>query len=143
MSPTIGLAGGKFPAGAAATLADPNNALCLTAGEEARFLAPLPVEWLPVRPEAYFCYRVGERRSHCFLEADLGTEANRRFRQKVSAYIAYRESGRYRERYGPYAFRSRYTRGISDSSSVVRHTLDVTEERSGDAESLTPISLWL
>jgi hypothetical protein len=62
-------------------------------------------KWLPVRPDGYFCYRVGERRAHFFLEVDLGTESNRCFRQKVRAYIAYRQSGRYRERYGAYAFR--------------------------------------
>ncbi len=60
---------------------------------------------LPLCPDAYLCYRVGARRSHFFLEVDLGTETNRRFREKVRAYIAYRQSGRFRERYRAYAFR--------------------------------------
>jgi len=48
----LGLAGGKFPAYAAAASAAPDEALIIAPGQEARFLAPLPVVLLPLDEEA-------------------------------------------------------------------------------------------
>jgi nucleotidyltransferase/DNA polymerase involved in DNA repair len=48
----IGLAEGKFPALAASTSVAPGEARMLTRGGEAAFLAPLPVELLPIDQEA-------------------------------------------------------------------------------------------
>lgn len=85
-------------------------------------------KWLPVRPDGYFCYRVEERRAHFFLEIDLGTESNHCFRQKVRAYIAYRQSGRYRERYGAYAFR---VLTVTTSERRMANLLRTTEAEGG------------
>ena len=58
-----------------------------------------------VIPDAYFMLSLGDRRAHFFVEVDRGTEANKRWAQKVRAYVAYTESGRYSERYGTRSLR--------------------------------------
>ena len=51
---SVGLAEGKLPASAAASLADSDAAYVVAAGTEADFLAPLPVELIPMDPEIVF-----------------------------------------------------------------------------------------
>jgi nucleotidyltransferase/DNA polymerase involved in DNA repair len=51
LSPSVGLAEGKFAALAAASMTDPGEAQSVPAGSEADFLAPLEVELLPVSSE--------------------------------------------------------------------------------------------
>lgn len=51
LAPAIGLAGGKFPAYVAAASVEPNKALIVQSGREATFLAPLPVDLLPLNGE--------------------------------------------------------------------------------------------
>lgn len=85
-------------------------------------------KWLPVRPDGYFCYRVGERRAHFFLEVDLGTETNRRYQQKVKAYIVYRQSRMYTTRYGAYAFR---VLTLTTSARRLANLLRVTKAEGG------------
>mgnify|MGYP001180946028 CR=1 FL=1 len=48
---SVGLAGGKFPAYIAAASIGPRRVLCIAPGQERSFLAPLPVETLPLEPE--------------------------------------------------------------------------------------------
>jgi len=51
LSPAIGLAVGKFPAQVAAASLEPNRVLLVSPGREATFLAPLPVDLLPLDEE--------------------------------------------------------------------------------------------
>lgn len=51
-------------------------------------------------PDAYFCLAFGQRRARFFLEADRATVPNRRWAQKILAYLAYVRSGAYARRYG-------------------------------------------
>ncbi|HEY7465186.1 MAG TPA: DNA polymerase Y family protein [Dehalococcoidia bacterium] len=54
----IGLANGKFPAFAAATCASPGESQAVPVGGEGGFLAPLPVDLLPIDPEIVFRLRL-------------------------------------------------------------------------------------
>ena len=58
-----------------------------------------------VIPDGYFILNFGDRRAHFFLEVDRATEANKRWAQKVQAYLVYTRSGRYSERYGTRSLR--------------------------------------
>jgi DNA polymerase-4 len=51
LAPAIGLAAGKFPAYVAAASVEPNKALIVASGREAAFLAPFPLDVLPVNRE--------------------------------------------------------------------------------------------
>jgi DNA polymerase IV len=51
LTPAMGVARSKFPAYVAAAVAQPNEALVIAPGREAKFLAPLPVELLPLAEE--------------------------------------------------------------------------------------------
>jgi nucleotidyltransferase/DNA polymerase involved in DNA repair len=51
LSPAIGLARGKFTARVAAAVAEPGEALLIAPGHEAAFLAPFPVDLLPMDEE--------------------------------------------------------------------------------------------
>lgn len=60
---------------------------------------------LPVRPDAYFILRCAGRpaeknRSHCFLEADVGTMSHKRIELKIKAYAAYHQQQRYVAKFG-------------------------------------------
>ena len=58
-----------------------------------------------VIPDSYFCLRLGSRRAHFFIEADRATLSNRRWAQRVSAYLEYVRSGQYTRRYGAHSLR--------------------------------------
>ena len=60
---------------------------------------------LPVRPDGYLAYQADARRIDAFVEADLGTVTNQRWRTRVEAFVAYRLSGAFRRRYGRPSFR--------------------------------------
>jgi nucleotidyltransferase/DNA polymerase involved in DNA repair len=51
LAPAIGLASGKFPAYVAATSVKPNKARIIAPGRETAFLAPFPVDFLPLDRE--------------------------------------------------------------------------------------------
>jgi DNA polymerase-4 len=51
LAPAIGLAAGKFPSYVAAASVEPNKALILASGREAAFLAPFPIDVMPVNGE--------------------------------------------------------------------------------------------
>jgi DNA polymerase-4 len=51
LAPAIGMAAGKFPSYVAAASLEPNKALILTSGREAAFLAPFPLDVLPMNGE--------------------------------------------------------------------------------------------
>lgn len=50
-----------------------------------------------VIPDARLVYRVGQWRTHMFVEADLGTEGTRFFARKIARYVELHESGVWRE----------------------------------------------
>jgi hypothetical protein len=50
-------------------------------------------------PDSYLTLNLGGQRAHFFLELDRATLPNRRWRQRVQAYLAYINSGGYTERY--------------------------------------------
>ena len=54
----VGLGDGKFPAFAAATCAAPRGSRVVPVGGEGGFLAPLPLDLLPVEPETVFRLRL-------------------------------------------------------------------------------------
>ena len=58
-----------------------------------------------VIPDGYFVLDLGDKRAHFFLEVDRATEANKRWGQKVQAYLEYTRSGKYTERYGTRSLR--------------------------------------
>jgi hypothetical protein len=58
------------------------------------------VRYLPVTPDAFFEIDLGDRQAGFFLEMDMGTMANRRFKDKVRAYILYKTGGHYEKRFG-------------------------------------------
>ena len=60
---------------------------------------------LVFRPDAYARCAVGPRRLHLFLEMDMGTESHERFAKKIRRYLAYRESGLFKFRFGGRSFR--------------------------------------
>lgn len=62
-------------------------------------------KYLPVNPDAFFGIETEKGRSYFFLEADLGTETTRRFRQKIVSYRQYWKEGKYQKRYGFKSFR--------------------------------------
>ena len=66
----------------------------------------------PVFPDAYFVYERGDtgKTGHFFLELDRGTMENRRFAQKVKAYMLYfeengHEPSKFYQRYGTHSIR--------------------------------------
>ncbi len=63
-------------------------------------------------PDGYFTIEAEGKMLHYFLETDMGTvtgisqrEGRRDFSRKVKAYMAYRASGKFKERYGADTFR--------------------------------------
>lgn len=60
---------------------------------------------LVIRPDAYIRLLAGPRRLHLFLDVDMGTESHVRFAGKVRRYLAYKESGLFRVRFGGRSFR--------------------------------------
>jgi hypothetical protein len=54
---------------------------------------------VPVRPDAWFTIETPHGRSHFFLEADRGTMAHSRMREKVQAYSAYFQQQRHIKKY--------------------------------------------
>ncbi|MDI6872050.1 MAG: replication-relaxation family protein [Bacillota bacterium] len=60
---------------------------------------------LVFRPDAYARCAVGPRRVHLFLEMDMGTEGHKRFAKKIRRYLAYKDSGLFRHRFGGRSFR--------------------------------------
>lgn len=52
-----------------------------------------------VIPDSYFVLNLGDRRAHFFLELDRATMSHSRWGERVRAYLAYIESGKYTERY--------------------------------------------
>jgi hypothetical protein len=60
---------------------------------------------IAVIPDGYFVLVLGEKRAHFFLESDRATEANKRWGEKVQAYLEYTRSGKYTERYGTRSLR--------------------------------------
>jgi hypothetical protein len=52
-----------------------------------------------VIPDAYFILHLGDRRARFFLELDRATMSNSRWGERIRAYLAYVQSGKYSARY--------------------------------------------
>ncbi len=73
-----------------------------------------------------------QRRAHFLLEIDRATEANRRWADKVCAYLRYSHSGRYSEKY-----RARSLRVLAVTTSRKRlDPLKRTTERAGGLQGV-------
>lgn len=74
-----------------------------------------------VIPDSFCLIVNGERAYPIFIEYDGGTQRSRVIKEKVRAYVAYYESGKYNQRYGFNAFRvlfvSRSERRVADLKS--------------------------
>jgi hypothetical protein len=78
-------------------------------------------------PDGYFTLHMAARRASFFLEVDRATESNRRWAQKVLAYLAYVRSGAYRQRYHTDCLRV-----LTVTTSAKRlHNLLLTTEKAG------------
>jgi hypothetical protein len=55
--------------------------------------------YLPVMPDAFFEVDFGDRQAGFFLEMDMGTMTNKRYKDKVRAYIIYKTQGHYEEKF--------------------------------------------
>ena len=80
-------------------------------------------------PDAYFCLAFGQRRAHFFLEADRATVPNRRWAQKVLAYLAYLRSGAYARRYGTDCLR---VLTVTTSEKRMRNLMRTTQTACAD-----------
>ena len=58
-----------------------------------------------VVPDSYFCLQLASRRAHFLVEADRATVSNKRWAQRVSAYLEYVRSGQYVRRYCAHCLR--------------------------------------
>jgi hypothetical protein len=54
---------------------------------------------VPIRPDAWFTIEAPQGRSHFFLEADRGTMAHSRMREKITGYAAYFQQQRHVKKY--------------------------------------------
>jgi len=61
--------------------------------------------YLPINPDAFFGIRSQEGKSFYFVEIDMGTESNQRFRSKITAYKQYWKTKKYQEKYNFNSFR--------------------------------------
>ena len=93
--------------------------------------------WLPVRPDGYLVYRTPGRQLHAFVEADLGTVTNKRWAVRVQAYVAYRLSGAFRQRYGISSFR---VLTVTTTARRLSNLLRTTEKAGG--KSLFWFATW-
>jgi hypothetical protein len=81
-------------------------------------------------PDAYFCLAFGQRRARFFLEADRATVPNRRWAQKILAYLAYVRSGAYARRYGGNSLR---VLTVTTSEKRMCNLMRTTAKACGDA----------
>jgi len=61
--------------------------------------------YLPINPDAFFGIQTAEGKSFYFVEIDRGTESNRRFIKKITAYKQYWKTKKYQDRYNFRSFR--------------------------------------
>jgi hypothetical protein len=83
---------------------------------------------LVLRPDAYFTLLVDQRRLHLFLEVDMGTESHGRFAAKIRRYLAYKQSGLFRIRFGGRSFRVLV---VAPTVTRLRSLKRVTESQGG------------
>ena len=101
---------------------------------------------IAVIPDGYLALNLGHRRAHFLLEIDRGTVSNRRWRERIQAYLKYVESGKYAERY-----RTRSLRVLTVTTGQRRmaNLKRTTEATGGKAlfwfttlEKVTPASIF-
>ncbi|MCP4212239.1 MAG: hypothetical protein GY764_12280 [Halieaceae bacterium] len=83
---------------------------------------------LPVTPDAFFEYKICEKRNGFFLEMDMGTMALRRFKDKVRAYRIYKRDGHYEKRFGMHSLR---ILTVTTSMRRLRNLKKATEQADG------------
>jgi hypothetical protein len=85
---------------------------------------------LPVTPDAFFEVDLGDRRAGFFLEMDMGTMTNKRFKDKVRAYIIYKTQGYYQKKFGIASLR---VLTVTTSHRRLRNLKRATERVSGQS----------
>jgi len=96
-----------------------------------------PGEWVAIRPDGYLVYHTPGRQLHAFVEADLGTVANKRWAARVQAYVMYRLSGAFRRRFGTSSFR---VLTVTTTPRRLSNLLRTTEKAGG--KSLFWFTTW-
>ena len=81
-----------------------------------------------VIPDGYLVLNLGRRWAHFFLEIDRGTVSNRRWRERIQAYLRYVGCGKYAARFGTRSLRVlTVTTGVRRMTNLKR----ITEEAGG------------
>jgi DNA-binding HxlR family transcriptional regulator len=86
--------------------------------------------YLPVTPDAFFEVDFGDRKAGFFLEMDMGTMANKRFKNKVRAYIIYKTKGYYEKKFGITSLR---VLTVTTSQRRLRNLKRATESAKGQS----------
>jgi hypothetical protein len=81
-------------------------------------------------PDACLVFHLGDRRAHVLLEVDRATETNRRWAQRVCAYLAYIASGQYTRCFGTTSLRIPV---ITTSPERLANLRRATEQAGGGA----------
>ena len=84
--------------------------------------------YLPVTPDAFFEVDLGDRQAGFFLEMDMGTMTNKRFKNKVRAYIIYKTKGYYERKFGTPSLR---VLTLTTSQRRLRNLKRATERAGG------------
>jgi len=86
------------------------------------------LESVSLIPDSYFVLQTPRGVAHFFLEQDMGTMSNKRFKQKIVAYQAYYLGGMYEKRYN-----TKSLRVLTVTTSPIRlsNLMRVTEEGGG------------
>jgi hypothetical protein len=83
----------------------------------------------PVLPDGYFCLRVPQGKTHCFLEIDRSYQPHSIFRPKITVYEAYVASGQYQERFSKTSLRVLI---VTSGEKRLQNLMRVTEKAGGD-----------
>lgn len=84
--------------------------------------------YLPVAPDAFFEYDLGDRQAGFFLEMDMGTMTNKRFKEKVRAYILYKTEGYYEKKFATSSLR---VLTVTSSQRRLKNLKRTTEQAQG------------
>lgn len=75
-----------------------------------------------VTPDAFFGISTPQGRAYFFLETDMGTEDNYRFKKKMQGYLKYYVDGHYQRKYGYKAFRVLTTTATKRLPNLIKTT---------------------
>ncbi len=85
-------------------------------------------KYLTVTPDAFFGIKTPEGKSYFFLEIDMGTETNTRFKRKIQAYQQYWKTERYAKSFG---FKSFRLLTVTTGSRRLKNLLKTTYDTGG------------